>query len=164
MQCSARLPGPRAPPVRSLPSRNMTALSYSWTTLMLQMRERGRVMRMRRREQKVRRTAQRSGPSLQTTASSSPPRPTRRWEGLEKWTTFTFPSTSIVTSQTLHMAGSEVLQSRLSAQLPLLRLCGMRKPLLSASLSTILLGWSVFMTDFGLVFTERNLSIVKTDS
>ena len=39
MQCSARLPGPRAPPVRSLPSRNMTALSYSWTTCSSQLSE-----------------------------------------------------------------------------------------------------------------------------
>ena len=54
-----KTPGPLAPPERSRPSRNMTALSYSWTTLITRQREKGRVAMTRRREQRTRRLAQR---------------------------------------------------------------------------------------------------------
>ena len=55
-------PGPLAPPERSLPSLNTTALSYSWTTLTLTQSEKGMVTRMRMNETAVRRTAQKSAP------------------------------------------------------------------------------------------------------
>ena len=85
-----KIPGPLAPPARSLPSRNMTDLSYSWTTstnifhqtldnlfcikvktlhyvhgstLTQKKREKGRVRRTRRRENIARRRAQHPGPA-----------------------------------------------------------------------------------------------------
>ena len=66
---------------------NVTMTAGTWTTLIVQMRERGRLMMMRTREQQVRRTAQRSGPSLHTEAAPSSPPPLLlrpRWEGEEK--------------------------------------------------------------------------------
>ena len=58
-------PGPLAPPVSSLPSLKMTALSYSWTTLTVKRRLRGRVPRMMRTEAMVMRKEQTPGPSSQ---------------------------------------------------------------------------------------------------
>ena len=64
-----KTPGPEAPPVSSRPSLKMTALSYSWTTLIVKRRERGRVPRMMRTLAMVRRNEQRPGPSSQAAAS-----------------------------------------------------------------------------------------------
>ena len=60
-----KTPGPLAPPVRSLPSLKMTALSYSWTTLTTKSIERGSVMMMKKSERTVIASAQRPGPSSQ---------------------------------------------------------------------------------------------------
>ena len=49
-----KTPGPLAPPVSSLPSLKMTALSYSWTTFTTKKREKGRVVVRRMTEQTVR--------------------------------------------------------------------------------------------------------------
>ena len=59
-----KTPGPLAPPLTSRPSRKMTALSNSWTTLTTRRRERGRVTRIRRREMTVRSLEQSTGPPL----------------------------------------------------------------------------------------------------
>ena len=77
-----KTPGPLAPPLSSLPSLNMTDLSYSWntllyysshcypgitcTTLMVNHKEKGRVVMIRIKEQKVNRVAHRPGVSAQT--------------------------------------------------------------------------------------------------
>ena len=58
-----KTPGPRAPPVRILPSRKMTVFSYSWTTLMTRQREKGRVTMTRMMEQMIRSWAQILGAS-----------------------------------------------------------------------------------------------------
>ena len=49
-------PGPRAPPDRRRPSRKITALSYSWITLIQKNIEMGKVHTMRRMEMMVKKT------------------------------------------------------------------------------------------------------------
>ena len=58
-------PGPLAPPVKSLPSLKITALSYSWTTLTTKSIDSGSVMIMKKSERTVIASAQRPGPSSQ---------------------------------------------------------------------------------------------------
>lgn len=52
------IPGPRAPPLRSLPNRKMTTRSYSCTTLMQKNSDRGKVAMTRSSEKAVRKMAQ----------------------------------------------------------------------------------------------------------
>ena len=65
-----KTPGPLAPPVTSLPSLKMTALSYSWTTFTMKKRENGRVPMMRRQEKTFNNSANRLGPSSHTAQTS----------------------------------------------------------------------------------------------
>ena len=58
------IPGPLAPPALSLPSRNMTDLSYSWTTFTEKKRDTGRVRRTSRRENTASSRAQNPGPDV----------------------------------------------------------------------------------------------------
>ena len=58
-----KMPGPRAPPLSSRPSRKMTTRSYSCTTLTAKQSDTGSVMKIRMMEQKVMRYAQMPGPS-----------------------------------------------------------------------------------------------------
>ena len=58
-----KTPGPEAPPDRSLPSLKMTARSYSWTTLTVKRRDRGKVTMIRSTEARVSRFAHTPGPS-----------------------------------------------------------------------------------------------------
>ena len=60
-----KTPGPLAPPVKSLPSLKITALSYSWTTLTTNSIERGSVMMMKNSERTVMASAHSPGPSSQ---------------------------------------------------------------------------------------------------
>ena len=60
-----KTPGPRAPPRRILPSRNITVFSYSWTTFMTRQREKGRVTAIRITEEKISNLAQIPGASSQ---------------------------------------------------------------------------------------------------
>lgn len=52
------IPGPRAPPLSSLPSLNITTLSYSCTTLMQKNSDNGKVANTKRSENAVRNMAQ----------------------------------------------------------------------------------------------------------
>ena len=61
-----KTPGPLAPPVNSLPSLKMTALSYSWTTLTTKKREKGRKRTIRKIEKHVSSLEHNPGPSSQS--------------------------------------------------------------------------------------------------
>ena len=63
-----KTPGPRTPPLRILPSLNMTVLSYSCTTLITRHSEKGRVTMTRTREARTSSLVHTPG------ASSQPPR------------------------------------------------------------------------------------------
>ena len=66
-----KTPGPLAPPDKSLPSRKMTDLSYSWTTLTTKKSERGRETTTKRREPRVKKFAKSPGPSSHSTPVKS---------------------------------------------------------------------------------------------
>ena len=66
-----KTPGPRAPPVSSLPSLKMTALSYSWTTFTTKIKLSGSVATINIKENMVRARAQIPGPSSQAAMAKS---------------------------------------------------------------------------------------------
>ncbi len=67
------LPGPLEPPDKSLPSLNMTALSYSCTTLKHTHNEKGNVTTTKSQEKPVRRTPQAPTPEVELEAASTKP-------------------------------------------------------------------------------------------